>query len=53
MVQTKKEKKPVGRPPRPFSEPIDMTPEELAEKVLSMPFKKDWRFTEKDEKGRR
>ena len=50
MVQTKKEKKPVGRPPRPFAEPIDMTPEELAEKVLSMPMKKDWRFMKKDKK---
>ena len=48
MAETKKEKKQVGRPSRPFTEPIDMTPEELAEKVLSMPMKKDWRYSEKD-----
>ena len=47
MVQTKKEKKPVGRPPRQFPEPVDMTPEELAKKVLSMPMKKDWRYLKK------
>ena len=38
----------VGRPSRPFPEPIDMTPEGLAEKVLSMPMKKYWRYLKKD-----
>ena len=47
MAQMKKEKKPMGRPPRQFPEPIDMTPEELAEKVLSMPPKKEWRYMKK------
>ena len=43
----KKEKKPVGRPARPMPERIDASPEEIADRVLRMPPKKDWRYLEK------
>jgi hypothetical protein len=44
------EKKQRGRPPKPMPERIDATPEEIAEKVLSMPMKRDWRYLKKDKK---
>ena len=39
-----KPKRPRGRPPRPMPERIDATPEEIAEVVLRMPPKSDWRY---------
>ncbi len=42
-----KPKRPRGRPPeKPYPEPIDASPEEIAEMVLRMPAKKpgDWRY---------
>ena len=39
-----KPKRPRGRPSRPMPEPIDATPEEIAEVVLKMPPKSDWRY---------
>ena len=45
------EKKEKGRPPTwSYPDRIDATPEEIAERVLSMPPKKrgEWRFEKKD-----
>ena len=38
------EKRKRGRPARPMPERIDASPEEIAELVLGMPPKTDWRF---------
>ena len=45
----KKEKKSVGRPARPMPERIDASPEEIADRVLRMPPKKDWRYLEHEQ----
>ena len=46
----KKEKKPMGRPARPMPERIDASPEEIADRVLRMPPKKDWRYLEQEQR---
>ncbi len=45
----KKGKKQVGRPARPMPERIDASPEEIADRVLRMPPKKDWRYLEQEQ----
>lgn len=42
-------KRPVGRPARPMPDRIDASPEEIAERVLSMPNKRRWRYLEGNE----
>ena len=43
-------KKQLGRPPKPMPKRIDASPEEIAERVLSMPMKREWRYLKKDKK---
>ena len=40
----KDKKRPRGRPSRPMPERIDASPEDIAEVVLKMPPKQDWRY---------
>ena len=47
-----KPKRPRGRPPRPMPERIDATPEEIAEVVLRMPPKSDWRYLKAREQAK-
>ena len=37
----------MGRPARRMPERIDASPEEIADRVLRIPPKKDWRYLEK------
>ncbi len=48
----KPKKRPRGRPPRPMPERIDATPEEIAEVVLRMPPKSDWRYLKAREQAK-
>ena len=42
---------PRGRPPKPAPEPINATPEELAEAFLRVPPDHQWDYLKDDEKG--
>ena len=42
-----KEKRKRGRPARPMPERIDAKPEEIADVVMRMPAKTDWRYLRK------
>ena len=46
MAESKKQKRKVGRPPKPMPELIPDTPENIARAILSTPRKKeeDWRY---------
>ena len=44
--------KPRGRPARPMPQPIDASPEEIAEVVLSVPYKEIVALMEQEEKGK-
>jgi hypothetical protein len=41
-----------GRPSRPMPERIDASPEEIAETVLRMPPKQDWRYVKAQKQGK-
>ena len=43
-------KKPRGRPAKPLPEPIDATPEELAEAFLQMPPDHKWQYPKDNKK---
>ena len=45
-----KAKKQCGRPPRPLPEPIDATPEELAEAFLRVPPDHQWDYLKDNSK---
>ena len=47
------EKSKGGRPPRPMPERIDASPEEIANAVMRMPNKTEWRYLRKEGKDDR
>lgn len=55
MAKQKKQKRKVGRPPKPMPERISDTPENIARALLSTPPKdeEDWRYVkeQRDESG--
>lgn len=49
---SKKQNKRTGRPPeKVMPEPIDASPEEIAEVVLGAKPKRNWRYMDKEHKG--